>query len=267
MPKITDTYANAYACCQQVLIETGKFPTIDAIRTRIGVNSPNTINNAIKAWTQDFAEKQLDKQSRPDIPLTLLDSIEQIWKLASIEAAKNYAEKENALKIALAEMQSTLDQHHTALNQATQQLETLKLQNEQALSKITTLLTTNDQLIQEAKTSVEQITALENQLTSKDSQLIEQEIKWQERQEQDQQWFARRLQEEKNFIEQNWREKNQRQHEAIQSLTLSEESLRQTCVSLSRDHKKVTEELKTLQKTVDKKRRGLIKNKRFPKTS
>jgi hypothetical protein len=266
MPKITDTYANAYACCDQVLIETGKFPTIDAIRTRIGVNSPNTINNAIKAWTQDFAEKQLDKQTRPDIPLTLLESIEQIWKLATIEAEKNYVEKENAFKIKLAELQSTIDEQQDALAKYEQQIETLSLQKDQSLANIDALTVLNTEMAQDNKIRQDQISTLENQLLSKEAQLAEQETKWQERQEQDQQWFARRLQEEKTFIEQNWREKNQRQQEAIQSLMLSEESLRQTCRSLSLDHKKVTEELKALQKTLEKKRWGTVKNRRFPKT-
>lgn len=266
MPKITDTYANAYACCDQVLMETGKFPTIDAIKTRIGVNSPNTINNAIKAWTQAFAERQLDKQSRPDIPACLLEGVEQIWKLAALEAEKIYSEKEIAFKNALAESQKTIEQQQKALMQLGVQVEELHAHNGQLLAKICSADALNTEITQENKLRQEQIMALESQLISKEAHFLEQEAKWQERQEQDQQWFARRLQEEKTFIEQNWREKNQRQQEAIQSLTLSEESLRQTCVSLSRDHKKVTEELKTLQKTVDKKRRGVLKNKRFPKT-
>ncbi|SJM95055.1 hypothetical protein CRENPOLYSF2_4550001 [Crenothrix polyspora] len=265
MPKITDTYANAYACCDQVLMETGKFPTIDAIKTRIGVNSPNTINNAIKAWTQAFAERQLDKQSRPNIPACLLESVEKTWKLATIEAKKIYEDKENTFKITLAELQNTVARQQEALTHYGVQVEKLNTQHEQLLAKIQSANELNAQLTQGNKQRQEQIAALESQLTSKDAHLLEQEAKWQERQEQDQQWFARRLDEEKTFMEQNWREKNHRQHEAIQSLTLSEESLRQTCVSLSRDHKKVTEELKALQKTVDKKRRGVVKNKRFPK--
>jgi Plasmid replication region DNA-binding N-term len=265
MPKITDTYANAYACCEQVLIETGRFPTIDAIRTRIGVNSPNTINNAIKAWTQDFAEKQLDKQSRPDIPLTLLNSIEQIWKLASIEAAKNFADKENTLKASVLELQNTADQQQSLLMQVKQQLEVLSRQNEQNMAKIEAITLINTEITQENKAQQEHIATLDTQLLNKDAQLVEQENKWLERQEQDQQWFARRLLEEKTFMEQTWRDKSQRQLETIQSLTLSEESLRQTCVSLSRDHKKVMEELKTLQNATEKKRFGSAKNKRFPK--
>lgn len=265
MPKITDTYANAYSCCDQVLMETGKFPTIDAIKTRIGVNSPNTINNAIKAWTQAFAERQLDKQSRPDIPACLWEGVEQTWKLATIEAEKIYTDKELAFKNTITELQKTIDQQQKALAQFGIQAEELAVHNEQLVAEIYSADALNAEITQENKLRQEQITALENQLISKEAHFLEQETKWQERQEQDQQWFARRLQEEKTFIEQSWREKNQRQQEAIQSLTLSEDSLRQTCVSLSRDHKKVTEELNILQKTVDKKRRGVLKNKRFPK--
>lgn len=266
MPKITDTYANAYACCEQVLLETGRFPTIDAIRTRIGVNSPNTINSAIKAWTQDFAEKQLDKQSRPDLPLVLLDSIEQIWKLASVEAAKNHAEKESAFKASLLELQNNLSQQVALVSQLKQELETASLQNQHFSVKMDELSLLNGELVQENASQQNLIANLESQLQQKDNQLQEQEAKWLERQEQDQLWFARRLHEEKTFIEQTWHDKSLRQQETIQSLMLSEESLRQTCVSLNREHKKTTEELAALQKTLDKKRWGVPKNKRFPKT-
>ena len=266
MPKITDTYANAYACCEQVLLETGRFPTIDAIRARIGVNSPNTINNAIKAWTQDFAEKQLDKRSRPDLPPVLLDSIEKIWKLAAVEAAKNHAEKESAFKVSLMELQNNLNQQLALVGKLKQELETASLQNQQFSVKMEELSALNGELAQENASQQHVIVGLESQVQQKDAQLQEQEAKWLERQEQDQLWFARRLHEEKTFIEQTWHDKSQRQQETIQSLLLSEESLRQTCVSLNREHKKATEELAALQKTLDKKRWGGIpKNKRFPK--
>jgi hypothetical protein len=269
MPKITDTYTLAYACCDDVLMETGKFPTIDTIRNRIGVNSPNTISNAIKAWTQAFAERQLDKQSRPDLPSILLESIEGIWKLSTIEAAKNYVDKEKALNTAITELQTTINQQQKALTQYEKDIEASRLQQEQLLEKIGVLEVSNTELTQNNKTGLDQIATLETQLINKETQLAEQEVQWQSRQDQDQQWFARRLDEEKTFMEQTWREKSQRQQETIQSLTLSEDSLRQTCMSLNLDHKKVMEELKTLkeeQKNQEKKRKGIVRNSRVVKS-
>jgi Plasmid replication region DNA-binding N-term len=265
MPKLTDTYTLAYACCEQVLIETGKFPTIDAIRTRIGVNSPTTINNAIKAWTQDFAERQLAKQNRPDIPATLHESVEKIWQLATKEAEKDYLPKEQAFNNQLFELNQQLAEREVLLAEQAQQLAGLNDDKTQALVTIAALQTQAEQDLQRYQALQLDMMQLENQLQHKDNQLQEQEKTWQERQAQDQQWFARRLQEEKNFIEQSWQQKYQRQQETIQSLLLSEESLRQTCVSLSREHKKVLDELQALQQSLQKKRRGMPKNRRFPK--
>lgn len=266
MPKITDTYALAYACCEQVLIETGKFPTIDAIKTRIGVNSPNTINHAIKAWTQDFAEKQLEKRNRPDLPTCLLDSIEQIWKQATKEAEKNYLNKEKAFHATIGDLQQTISEQQATLTQDKQRIESLTSQNQQLTHSVDALEMLSTELEQKNKINLERIQDLEKQSVAKEKQLAEQEAQWQVRQEQDQLWFARRLQEEKTFIEQVWRDKYQRQQETIQSLTLSEDSLRQTCLSLNTELKKVTEELKMLQKAADKKYK-VVRNKRFSKTS
>lgn len=270
MPKITDTYALAYACCNDVLTETGKFPTIEAIKARIGVNSPNTISHAIKAWTQDFAEKQLDKQSRPGLPTVLLDSIEQIWKLAATEAQKNYAEKEAVFKATIASLQSTIAQQQSALTQFDQQVELLQLEQQRLLQTVAALEVLQTEGLRNNNILQDQVATLDNQLAHKEKQRLEQEEQWKIRQEQDQQWFARRLDEEKTFIEQTWRDKYQRQQETIQSLALSEDSLRQTCLALNLEHKKVLHDLKALQeqqKTLEKKRKGVVRNNRFAKHS
>ena len=264
MPKLTDTYSIAYACCDEVLFETGKFPTIEAVKARIGVNSPNTINHAIKAWTKDFAEKQLEKQNRPDLPACLLEAIEQVWKQATNEANKIYLDKEKEFKITTTELQKQLNNQQQNLNQKDQHIAELALNHQKLTSTLQSLEIFIAELEQRNKTQIDQIKSLENQVAAKTKQLAEQEQQWLTRQEQDQLWFARRLHEEKTFLEQAWQDKHLRQQETIQSLQLSEESLRQTCLSLSLEHKKATEELKNLQKSLDKKHKP-GRNPRFPK--
>ena len=62
MPKITDTYTLAYDCCETILRELNRFPTIDLIRERIGVNSPTTIKKAMNNWTAEFAKRYIEQQ-------------------------------------------------------------------------------------------------------------------------------------------------------------------------------------------------------------
>jgi chromosome segregation ATPase len=112
MPKLTDTFTLAFDCCDEVLRETGKFPTIDAVRSRIGVNSPNTIKNAINQWTEHFAKRHLEKLDRPSVPIALLDAVEKVWILAVKDAEQSYQTKELAMQQTVANKEEELAQAH-----------------------------------------------------------------------------------------------------------------------------------------------------------
>jgi len=112
MPKLTDTFKLAFECCDEVLRETGKFPTIDAVRSRIGVNSPNTIKNAINQWTEHFAKRHLEKLDRPSVPIALLDAVEKVWTLAVKAAEQSYQTKELALQQTVTNKEEELAQAH-----------------------------------------------------------------------------------------------------------------------------------------------------------
>lgn len=90
MPKITDTYELAYACCETVLKELGRFPTIELIRERIGVNSPNTIKKAMNDWTAAFARHYVEQleapQAFPGVPERLSVALVQLWAEAVAES-------------------------------------------------------------------------------------------------------------------------------------------------------------------------------------
>ena len=260
MPKHTDTYARAYDCCDLILTELGRFPSIDLIRERIGVNSPVTIKKAMNEWTQHFAETHFDKINRPDIPATLLHSVEQVWKLAVIEAEKTFQQKEKDYLQTLADAQVELSESQLntqVLDKALQEVRAGVAENERQLLELRQQL---ENKTQENQSLQLQLTATEKQLNDQQLVMQEQEKRWQQQQEQDQSWFARRITEEKQFTEEKWQEKLQRQAMQITSLTESEISLRQLCSSLRQEQKSLQQVLARYQ-TEDK------KNNRFKSKS
>jgi hypothetical protein len=243
MPKHTDTYARAYDCCDLILTELGRFPSIDLIRERIGVNSPVTIKKAMNEWTQHFAETHFDKINRPDIPVTLIHSVEQVWKLAVIEAEKNFQQQENDYRQTLAAVETEMDR-------LLQENQLLKTALTEARSDILDKLAQIDLLQQQLNAGDVEIRSLQQRVDLNEKQLDENALllqqqtnRWQQQQEQDQSWFARRITEEKQFIEEKYQEKIQRQAMQIASLTESEVSLRQLCTSLRQQQASLQEAL------------------------
>ena len=235
MPKLTDTYARAYDCCDAVFTELGRFPTIDLIRERIGVNSPTTIKKAMNEWTQHFAEKHFDKLNRPDVPAALANAMEQAWKLAVTEAEKAYVQKEQGYQDTIAESRVTmagLEQEKAFLNQTLGQARGQLEQREQQIQELRQQLETQAQaLLQMAG----QLVDAEKQLTDKQTLMQEQHQRWQQQQEQDQAWFARRILEERQFAEDKLKDKLERQALQIAALRESEAALQNTCTRLRQE--------------------------------
>lgn len=260
MPKLTDTYARAYDCCDRILTELGRFPTIDLIRERIGVNSPTTIKKAMNEWTQHFAEQHFDKLHRPDIPVTLIHSVEQVWKLAVLEAEKAYLDKEKAYQHSLAENQAVLVQQQ----QEQQTLKAILRDTDTALAQAGQYSQALQQQLngqqQENAELQEKVAANEKQLQEQHKLMQEQALRWQQQQEQEQEWFARRLSEEKQFLEEKWQEKIQRQAQQIAVLSESETSLRQVCASLRQEQQRLQQVLSKLDQGQNKPHRFKIKS-------
>ncbi len=249
MPKLTDTYARAYDCCDQIFIELGRFPTIDLIRERIGVNSPTTIKKAMNEWTQHFAEKHFDMINRPDIPVMLSDAMKQAWKLAVIEAEKAYLQKEQSYQQLISQKQTIIEglqQEKIFLNRG---LEESRAQSAAEEKQIRILQQQVASQNQEQHRLLEQLKATEKQLTEQQAMVLEQTQRWQYQQEQDQNWFARRILEEKQFVEGKYLEKIQRLQQKTAVLTESETALQQLCASLRRDHQRLSEALLETQKS------------------
>ena len=248
MPKLTDTYARAYDCCDDVFTELGRFPTIDLIRERIGVNSPVTIKKAMNEWTRHFAEKHFDKLNRPDVPVALTHAMEQAWKLAVVEAEKAYLQKERGYQDTIAENRVAiegLEQEKAFLNQSLGQARGQIAESEQQIRALRQQLDTQAQTIAEL---AGQLADAEKQRADQQVLMQEQSQRWQQQQEQDQAWFARRISEEKQFAEDKHQDRLQRQSQQIAVLTESEASLRQTCTSLRQELRRVEAALAESQK-------------------
>ncbi|MDP2427685.1 MAG: DNA-binding protein, partial [Methylobacter sp.] len=143
MPKMTNTYVLAYACCETILKELSRFPTIDLIRERIGVNSPNTIKKAMNDWTEAFAKQYIEQQHSaldcPGVPSVLTGALTQLWQTTVAEAQLNYAGQAAALQTKLDQLQHTVDQQQDVLTTADQALTQAGLKQDALSAQIASL--------------------------------------------------------------------------------------------------------------------------------
>ena len=247
MPKLTDTYARAYDCCDHVFMELGRFPTIDLIRERIGVNSPTTIKKAMNEWTQHFAEKHFDKINRPDIPVALIHAMEQAWKLAVVEAEQAYLKKEQGYQNTIAETQTAVAELQQDLAFVNQTLGQARAQLEQREQQINMLQQQLDEQARLAGQLREQLAVNEKELAEQHRLLQAQEQRRQQQQEQDQAWFARRISEEEQYMEEKWHDKVQQQAQHIALVSASEATLQALCANLRREQQRLQEALALVQ--------------------
>jgi hypothetical protein len=250
MPKITDTYQLAYACCETVLKELNRFPTIDLIRERIGVNSPNTIKKAMNDWTEAFVKQYIEQQQAtiafPEVPAVLNDAVYQLWKRSVNEAEQLANIKAEALKAQLDELQQTIDHYKTdclALQQALQnetnkltatekQLATLNLEHQLTLTE----------LLETQQREQALANALEEQ-SKREQALMEQHA---ERLQQDQTWMQRRILEERELAAEKWQAKYLQQEERLAFLKAQAEQALQSQTLLQTQNQQLLAEIKQL---------------------
>ena len=233
MPKVTDTYALAYAACGELLSELGRFPTIDLVRTRIGVNSPATIKKAITEWTVQFAAQQLERQQRPGVPALLLEHLEQLWGLAVNEARATYREQEQAYQTQVQSLAAELTGQQQLVRELSETLSEARqalVQHEAAQQRLHASLAEAEQTRQALQ---QHLAARDVELARLNQQLQVEQQRHQQQQAQDQAWFARRLIEERLFIEGKYQDEVARLKQQLTSLSESEASLRQLCASLT----------------------------------
>jgi chromosome segregation ATPase len=210
MPPRTDTYERAYACCDQVLFEDGKFPTIDAIRERIQVNSPAVITRAIKDWTLHFVDRHREKLERPAIPPLLLDSAESLWRLALDEANRALQEREMALaekergwQAELEQLRNTLDTQTREARHEAERLERELQQKQSTLDELGNRLSTTTETLAVRERELAEMrqaaSRAEGSLAEARAAQEAQAKAWTERFDSDHAWHLKRIEEEKTL--------------------------------------------------------------------
>lgn len=267
MPKITDTYQLAYTCCETILKELNRFPTIDLIRERIGVNSPNTIKKAMNDWTASFAKQYIEQQQSkmhcPEVPNLLTDAVYQLWKLSVNEAEQLANTKIAASQIQLNELQNTLKQQHTILLAAQQDLNTETFNLATAQTLIENLNHEKD-LIQTALIAEQQKTltltkTLEEQ-SNREIALKEQHVL---RLQQEQDWMQRRILEERELAAEKWQAKQQPFEERLYFLKSQVEQALQSQALVQKQNQQLLAEITLLKEQVKENTSTIKANHKF----
>ncbi|KJV05165.1 DNA-binding protein [Methylocucumis oryzae] len=244
MPKLTDTYNLAYAACSDILSELGRFPTIDLVRARIGVNSPATIKKAMTDWTVQFAAQQQERLQRPGVPPLLLEHLEQLWGLAVNEARATYREQEQAYQAEIQSLTAELSAQQQLVSDLSQTLSEARhalLQHEAAQQRLHEQLTQSEQTRQALQ---QHLAERDVELARTNQQLQAEQQRHHQQHAQDQAWFARRLVEEKYFLDAKHQDEITRLKQQLASLSDSEAGLRQLCARLNQEQQRLSQALK-----------------------
>ena len=235
MPIVSDSYNRAYDACDAVLIEEGRFPTVEAIRARIGTNSPAIIKRAINDWLLNFAKQHKERLHRPDLPAALLDAVDNIWKTATDQSQKLFDTASEEFRLRQAELENhiafittTMDQQKAAWlekekyyeEQISQQQLLLESHKKELANNQATLLRVRDQLAETQKN-----------LGCADATILElrkyqenQSIEWKARNEQAHEWHLKRIAEEKESLRLMYETQLEKLSKKLQSESIENES-------------------------------------------
>ena len=237
MKKNTDTYSLAYECCDQVFLEEGRFPTIDAIRERIHINSPAVIKRAMNDWTLHFVDKHRRKLEHPNMPAVLVDAAESLWQLALQQAGQAYGERQAALDRKEADWQDRLqalekqraDQEQAWRQESERMAQELAAQADVVLELSGQLGTTaarlddTEQWLAEARQDLSRVEgALAEARAANEAQARE----WAAKFEKDHAWHLRRIEEEKELLKEQQARTLADQKRALEQARIDQEALR-----------------------------------------
>jgi hypothetical protein len=235
MPIVSDSYNRAYDACDVVLIEEGRFPTVEAIRARIGTNSPAIIKRAINDWLLNFAKQHKERIHRPELPAALLDAVDNIWKTATDQsqklfdtASEEFRLRETELESHIAFITNTMNQQKVDWlvkekrydEQISQQQLLLESHQKELANNEATLLRVRDQLAEtQQKLGCADATILELR-KYQENQMIE----WKERAEQAHEWHLKRIGEEKDSLRMTYETQLEKLSKKLQSESIENES-------------------------------------------
>jgi chromosome segregation ATPase len=211
MGNMNRTYVLAYECCDRVIEEDGKFPTIESIRTRIGVNSPNTIKKAIDDWSLHFIKKNLDRIKHPEIPTALIDAAESIWKLALEQSETAYqeramqlAQKESEWQASKQALEKSLADQQRSWNSEKDRLQTdiqLKAGSIDALEGKVSQLADKLEIAEKALSEERQnLSRTEGALAEAKAAMESKTKEWEDRFGKEHIWHLNRIEQEKNAL-------------------------------------------------------------------
>lgn len=267
MPKITDTYALAYACCETILKELNRFPTIDLIRERIGVNSPNTIKKAMNDWTETFAkhyiEQQQNKMGCPEVPSILTDAVYQLWRRTVTEAEQRSNEHANRLQQQITQLQQIIEEHKSALSETIQALEQKTSKLEAAETQITTLTHDYDLLQNNFLAAQQREQALTQSLDEQIQRELTLKDQHAERLKQEQDWMQRRILEERDLATEKWQTKQQHLEERMLFLKKQTEQVLQLQTVTQAQNQQLMTEIAHLKARQTEKAQALLPTHRF----
>jgi hypothetical protein len=211
------TYSIAYETCVNYFSETGLIPTIEAIKSIIGTNSPNVISSAIKDWKKDLANVAKHSPVKTDLPPALINAMSAIWKQALLEANNSYNEKLSeviAQKAELTEKESRLKkeglriQHLLKLTEQKHKTETTILKEE--LARLSRASSKCAEQLEQAQSTLSG-SKKENAILSG---LLDHERKnfarLEKQYNKEHEWAIKRIEEEKDSIKENNRKELQK---------------------------------------------------------
>jgi len=235
--KNTNTYSLAYECCDRVFLEEGRFPTIDAIRARIQINSPAVIKRAMNDWTLHFVDKHRRKLEHPNMPAVLVDAAESLWHLALQQTGQAYDERQAALDRREADWQDRLqvlekqraDQEQAWRQESERMAQELSSQADVVLELSGQLGTTaarlddTEQWLAEARQDLSRVEgALAEARAANEAQARE----WAAKFEKDHAWHLRRIEEEKELLREQQARTLADQKRALEQARIDQEALR-----------------------------------------
>jgi chromosome segregation ATPase len=237
MTKNTDTYALAYECCDTVFLEDGRFPTIDAIRDRIHVNSPAVIKRAMNDWTLHFVEKHRRRLEHPTMPAVIVDAAESLWKLALLQAEQSYSERKAVLtnqeyewKRQIAELEKTLADRQSAWEIDRTQLTNVLQAKTEFISEVKSQLEMTTARLDESERALsdtrQSLSRVEGTLTEARSAHAMQAKEWMVKFDQDHDWHLKRIEEEKEALRTQHAKTIADQNRSLEMARMDQESLR-----------------------------------------
>lgn len=237
MEKRSDTYSLAYECCNTVFLEEGRFPTIDAIRDRIHVNSPAVIKRAMNDWTLHFVERHRKKLEHPNMPAVIVDASESLWRLALGEAKKEYEERNREITVKELEWKSRIDFLEQEIKAITDEW---KNENEKLSQEISSQITLNNEISEKLNKTAFSLKEAESELgvtrenLSRSEGALEESRKaqeaqakeWIEKSERDHLWHLKRIEEEKDAARNEQARIVANLNRSLETAKLDQESLR-----------------------------------------